>query len=182
VALGITLRAHAVSFFQANRFLYEELARTVVELVPDGGSRLVDLYAGVGLFALPLAARGERETVAIEQSPAACEDALFAARRAGLRHVSVRQADVELGLGALPPRTGERVVLDPPRTGASRALLEALAARKPDAIVYVSCDPPTLGRDLALLSARGYLPDVVHLFDMFPKTFHMETLVRLLPV
>jgi 23S rRNA (uracil1939-C5)-methyltransferase len=181
VALGIPLRAHAASFFQANRFLYEELARTVVELVPDGGSRLVDLYAGVGLFALPLAARGERETVAVEQSPTACEDAMFTARRAGLR-VSVRQAGVEVGLAALPPRAGERVVLDPPRTGASRALLDALAARKPDAIVYVSCDPPTLGRDLALLSARGYRPDVIHLFDMFPKTFHMETVVRLLPV
>ena len=181
-ALGIPLRAHAASFFQANRFLYEDLARTVVELVPDGGSRLVDLYAGVGLFALPLAARGERETVAVEQSASACEDALFAARRAGLRHVSVRQADVEAGLAALPPRPGERIVLDPPRTGASKPLVEALAARRPDAIVYVSCDPPTLGRDLALLSARGYRPDVIHLFDMFPKTFHMETVVRLLPV
>jgi 23S rRNA (uracil1939-C5)-methyltransferase len=181
-ALGVRLRAHAASFFQANRFLYEELARTAVELVPDGGSRLVDLYAGVGLFALPLAARGERETVAVEHSPSACEDALFAARRAGLRHLSVRQADVEAGLAALPVLAGERIVLDPPRTGASKALVEALAARKPAVIVYVSCDPPTLGRDLALLAARGYRPDVIHLFDMFPKTFHMETVVRLLPV
>ncbi len=181
-ALGLVLRAHATSFFQANRFLYEELARTVAELVPEGGSRLIDLYAGVGLFALPLAARSGRPTLAIEQSPRACEDALFAARRAGLGHVSVRTADVEAGLAALAPEPGERVVLDPPRTGASRALVAALAARRPDAVVYVSCDPPTLGRDLALLAAGGYRPDAVHLFDMFPKTFHMETVVRLLPV
>ena len=180
--LGLTLRAHAASFFQANRFLYEPLARTVVGLVPEGGSRVVDLYAGVGLFALPLAAGGERETVAVEQSAFACEDALFAAGRAGLRHVSVRRADVEAGLRGLEPRPGERVVLDPPRTGASRALVEALAARRPEAIVYVSCDPPTLGRDLALFATHGYRPDTIHLFDMFPKTFHLETVVRLLPV
>jgi 23S rRNA (uracil1939-C5)-methyltransferase len=179
---GLSLRAHAASFFQANRFLYNSLASTVVALVPDGGSRVVDLYAGVGLFALPLAARSERETVAVEQSAFACEDALFAARRAGLGHLSVRQAEVEAGLRGLAPQAGERVVLDPPRTGASRALVEALAARRPDAIVYVSCDPPTLGRDLSLFAARGYRPDTVHLFDMFPKTFHLETVVRLLPV
>jgi len=180
--LGLSLRAHAASFFQANRFLYDALASTVVALVPDGGSRVVDLYAGVGLFALPLAARSERETVAVEQSAVACEDALFAARRAGLGQLRVRQADVEAGLQGLARREGERVVLDPPRTGASRALVEALAARRPDAIVYVSCDPPTLGRDLSRFAARGYRPDTVHLFDMFPKTFHLETVVRLLPV
>jgi 23S rRNA (uracil1939-C5)-methyltransferase len=180
--LGLSLRAHAASFFQANRFLYDALASTVVALVPDGGSRVVDLYAGVGLFALPLAARSERETVAVEQSAFACEDALFSARRAGLGQLRVRRADVEAGLQGLVPRKGERVVLDPPRTGASRALVEALAARRPDAIVYVSCDPPTLGRDLSLFAARGYRPDTVHLFDMFPKTFHLETVVRLLPV
>jgi 23S rRNA (uracil1939-C5)-methyltransferase len=180
--LGLSLRTHAASFFQANRFLHEELARTVVDLVPEGGSRVVDLYAGVGLFALPLAARSERETVAVEQSALACEDALFSGRRAGLHRLRVRQADVEAGLEALAPSPGERVVLDPPRTGASRALVEAIAARRPEAIVYVSCDPPTLGRDLALFTVRGYRAETVHIFDMFPKTFHLETVVRLLPV
>ena len=60
-------------------------------------------------------------------------------------------------------------------------MVEALAARRPAVVVYVSCDPPTLGRDLALFAARGYRPDAVHLFDQFPKTFHMETVVRLQP-
>jgi 23S rRNA (uracil1939-C5)-methyltransferase len=58
-------------------------------------------------------------------------------------------------------------------------VVEALAARGPATLVYVSCDPPTLGRDLALFAARGYRPDAVHLFDQFPKTFHIETVVRL---
>ena len=182
-ALGVRLRAHAASFFQANRFLYEELARTVVELVPDGGSRVVDLYAGVGLFALPLAARSERETVAVEQSPVRVRGR--ALRRAARGPAAAERAPGGRRGGAAGRSRrgrGERFVLDPPRTGASRPLVEALAARRPDAIVYVSCDPPTLGRDLALFAARGYRPDVVHLFDMFPKTFHMETVVRLLPV
>lgn len=177
--LGLTLRAHAASFFQANRFLLESLARTVVELVPGGESRILDLYAGVGLFALPLAARDGCETVAVERSELAAEDARVSARRAGLSRLSVRVAEVEPALAELPPRASERIVLDPPRTGAGRGVVEALAARRPDLIVYVSCDPPTLGRDLALFAAGGYRPDAVHLFDQFPKTFHMEAVVRL---
>jgi len=177
--LGVTLRAHAASFVQANRFLLEPLARTVVELVPGGGARILDLYAGVGLFALPLAARDGCETVAVEQSAFAAEDARVSARRAGLGNVAVLTADVQQTLLDLPRREVERIVLDPPRTGASRAVVEALATRGPEAIVYVSCDPATLGRDLALFAPHGYRPDAVHLFDQFPKTFHLETVVRL---
>lgn len=179
--LGVRLRAHAASFFQANRFLLEPLARGVVGLVPPGETRILDLYAGVGLFALPLAARDRCETVAVEQSPFAAEDARVSARRAGLA-VGVREAAVEQALASLGAREGERVVVDPPRTGLGRGVVEALAARRPALVVYVSCDPPTLGRDLALFAARGYRPDVVQLYDLFPKTFHMETVVRLRPL
>ena len=179
--LGVALRVHASSFFQANRFLLEPLARTVVELVPPGDSRILDLYAGVGLFALPLAARDGCETIAVEQSRFAAEDARVSAERAGLAQLRVRAAGVEDALRELPARDGERVVLDPPRTGAGRGVVEAVVARRPAVVVYVSCDPPTLGRDLALFAARGYRPDAVHLFDLFPKTFHMETVVRLRP-
>ena len=178
--LGVTFRVHAASFFQANRFLLEPLVRTVLELVPPGDSRILDLYAGVGLFALPLAARDGCETLAVEQTALAAEDARVSARRAGLDRLSVSAANVEQSLRELPAREGERIVLDPPRTGAGRGVVEAIAARRPAAVVYVSCDPPTLGRDLALFAALGYRPDAVHLFDQFPKTFHMETVVRLL--
>lgn len=176
--LGVRLRAHAASFFQANRFLLEDLARGVLDLVPAGESRILDFYAGVGLFALPLGARDRCEIVAVEQSPFAAADARASARRAGLA-VGVREASVEQALGALAAREGERVVVDPPRTGLGRGVVDALAARQPAVVVYVSCDPPTLGRDLALFAARGYRPDAVRLYDLFPKTFHMETVVRL---
>jgi 23S rRNA (uracil1939-C5)-methyltransferase len=176
---GVTLRAHARSFFQANRFLLEPLARTVVGLVPAGEGRVIDLYAGVGLFALPLAARGERDVVAVEWAESAAEDARWAARRNGLDGVRVVSGGVAKMLAATRPQAGERVVLDPPRTGAGPEVVSLLAERGPEAVVYVSCDPATLGRDLAAFAARGYRPDAVNLFDLFPDTFHMETAVRL---
>jgi 23S rRNA (uracil1939-C5)-methyltransferase len=176
---GVLLRAHARSFFQANRFLIEPLARAVVDLVPRGASRVIDLYAGVGLFALPLAARGEPEVVAVEWARAAAEDARWGAKRNGLSQVRVIEADVETALSGVRPEAGERIVLDPPRTGVGPEVVKLLADRRPEAIVYVSCDPPTLGRDLARLGERGYRPDTVHLFDLFPDTFHMESVVRL---
>ena len=177
--LGVALRAHARSFFQANRFLLEPLARTVVDLVPGGDSRVIDLYAGVGLFALPLAARGERDVVAVEWAGEAAEDARWGARRNGLQQVRVVAGDVATALASVRPEAGERIVLDPPRTGVGREVVRLVAERAPEAIVYVSCDPPTLGRDLSRFAERGYRPDTVHLFDLFPDTFHMETVVRL---
>ena len=117
---------------------------------------------------------------AVEQSRVAAEDARVSARRAGL----AQRARARGGRGGGAARAaargeGERIVLDPPRTGAGRGVVEAIAARRPAVVVYVSCDPPTLGRDLALFAAHGYRPDAVHLFDQFPKTFHLETVVRL---
>jgi len=177
--LGVVLRARTRSFFQANRFLLEPLARTVVDLVPAGDGRVVDLYAGVGLFALPLAARGEPHVLAVEWSSSAAEDARWAAHRNGLEGVRVVTGDVARALAEAGPGAEERIVLDPPRAGAGPEVVALVADRAPSSIVYVSCDPPTLGRDLAAFAARGYRPDAVHLFDLFPDTFHMETVVRL---
>jgi 23S rRNA (uracil1939-C5)-methyltransferase len=179
--LGVVLRARARSFFQANRFLLEPLVRTVVDLVPAGEGPVLDLYAGVGLFALPLAARGERDVLAVEWASSAAEDARWAADRNRLDTVRVVAQDVARTLAETAPGAAERIVLDPPRTGAGPEVVALVADRAPAAIVYVSCDPPTLGRDLAALAGRGYRPDVVHLFDLFPDTFHMEAVVRLRP-
>jgi len=176
---GLVLRAHVESFFQANRFLLEPLVATVTELVPAGSGRILDLYAGVGLFSLPLAARVGGEVVAVEQPGTASEDARENARRNRLDAVRVRAEDVASALAAIPVEPGERVVLDPPRSGAGAGVVDAIAGRSPRAVVYVSCDPPTLGRDLARFAAAGYRPDTVHLFDLFPDTFHLETVVRL---
>jgi len=177
--LGVPMRAHVRSFFQGNRFLLEPLARTVVDLVPPGGP-VLDLYAGVGLFALPLAARGEA-VVAMELGPSAAEDAAANARRARFDRVRVVKCDVREGLRSWPRQGGERIVLDPPRTGAGPGVVAAIVQRRPQAVVYVSCDPPTLGRDLAAFARAGYRADRLVAFDLFPDTFHLETVVRLVP-
>jgi 23S rRNA (uracil1939-C5)-methyltransferase len=178
---SLALRVHVRSFFQGNRFLYEALAGTVVDLLPGKG-RALDLYAGVGLFALPLAARDGGEVVAVERAPTAVEDARANVRRHRLEGVRIVREDVGEALAATPRSPGERIVLDPPRTGLEREVVDLVTSRRPEAVVYVSCDPPTLGRDLARFAARGYRPDTVQLFDLFPDTFHLETVVRLLPV
>jgi tRNA/tmRNA/rRNA uracil-C5-methylase (TrmA/RlmC/RlmD family) len=178
--LGLRFRAHVRSFFQANRFVTEELARAVVEATPRGGT-VLDLYAGVGLFALPLA-RTADAVRAVEINPFAVEDGTVNARRAGLRNVTLREGDVRKGLAAWPIEAGERIVLDPPRTGAGAEVVRAVAGRKPAAVVYVSCDPPTLGRDLRAFASAGYRVDLLRAFDMFPDTHHVETLARLVPV
>jgi 23S rRNA (uracil1939-C5)-methyltransferase len=175
--LGVTLRAHVRSFFQSNRFLVEPLAAAVLELTPAGGS-VIDLYAGVGLLALPLAQRSERVRAA-EVNPMAVEDARWNAENARLGNVLLHRGDVREALARWEVDAGERVVLDPPRTGAGAEVVRAVAARRPEAIVYVSCDPPTLGRDLKLFEGEGYRPDAVRAFDLFPDTFHLETAVRL---
>jgi 23S rRNA (uracil1939-C5)-methyltransferase len=176
--LGRRLRAHVRSFFQANRFLREGLAAQVVDFVPAGGA-VLDLYSGVGLFALSLAARAE-QVVGLESNEGAVADAVENAR--GTAHVRFVKGEVGGALTAMPRgHEDEHVVLDPPRTGAGEGVVKAIADRRPRTIVYVSCDPPTLGRDLALLARAGYRPDVLRAFDMFPDTFHVETVVRLVP-
>jgi len=174
---GRELRVHVQSFFQANRFLVEPLVRGVVELIPAGGT-VLDLYAGVGLFSLPLAA-GAGDVLGVELNATAADDAAFNVRRAGLTNLRLRTGDVLEGLATCPPRAGERIVLDPPRTGAGGAVVQAIAARRPEVVVYVSCDPPTLGRDLATFAKAGYRPDALRAFDAFPDTFHLETIARL---
>jgi tRNA/tmRNA/rRNA uracil-C5-methylase (TrmA/RlmC/RlmD family) len=88
---------------------------------------------------------------------------------------------VRRALSALPREDGEAVVLDPPRSGAGLDVVEILAARRPPAVVYVSCDPPTLGRDLAHFARFGYRTTSLRAFDMFPDTFHLEAVARLEP-
>ena len=176
---GRGLRSHIGSFFQGNRFLLGDLVSTVVELTPRGGT-VLDLYAGVGLFALALA-EGADAVAGVELNPLAVADARHNAERAALGHVRFHQGDAYDGLASWPVTPGERVVLDPPRTGAGAELVQAITGRRPAAVVYVSCDPPTLGRDLKAFAGEGYVPDAVRAFDLFPDTFHLETVVHLGP-
>jgi len=177
---GLGLRVHARSFFQSNRFLLGPLVDAVLDLLP-AAERSLDLYAGVGLFALPLAARDGGEVVAVEQSGVAAACARENARRNRLGRLRVVRSDVGEALRRTGPAPDETVVVDPPRTGLGPEVVDLVSARRPTAVVYVSCDPATLGRDLVRFAERGLRPDTVRLFDLFPDTFHVETVVRLRP-
>ncbi len=176
--LGRRLRAHAVSFFQANRFLVEDLARAVMESVPVGG-RVLDLYCGVGLFGVPLAARGD-EVLGAEIAESAVFDASANGRdlpRSPLlsRRTCAKRSRVGRGKAASTSCSTRRA----PGPGARWSKPWPPVDRR--WCVYVSCDPATLGRDLADFARLGFRPDRLRAFDMFPNTFHLETLVRLVP-
>jgi 23S rRNA (uracil1939-C5)-methyltransferase len=170
---GGTLRAGHLSFFQVNRFLVDELAE-VVAAGAAAGELALDLFAGVGLFTLPLARRFQR-VIAVEANPAATRDLENNARASDT--VEIRNVEVETFLEKFK-EAPNLVVLDPPRAGLTPRATAQLARLAPEMILYVSCEPPTLARDLKVL-CEAYEISHVHLFDLFPQTFHLETVVRL---
>jgi 23S rRNA (uracil1939-C5)-methyltransferase len=183
---GYNYRVSHLSFFQVNRFLIEDLLKTVT--AGAGGELALDLYAGVGFFTLPLA-RAFCRVVSVDANLAATRDLRQNAESAGVQ-VNSHNEHAEEFL----EKTSEKpdlVVLDPPRAGLGVAAAAKLARLGAPQIVYLSCDPATLARDLAVLmgtqkkpadqsanSARYEITEM-HLFDLFPQTFHIETLVRL---
>jgi 23S rRNA (uracil1939-C5)-methyltransferase len=183
-AAGRTYRVGHFSFFQVNRYLAGELAHAVAEH-DAGGSLALDLFAGVGLFSLPLAQRFEH-VVAVESNPAAGRDleaniataAQQSAGRGGGASLEVRVADVEQFLAKFRGAP-QLAVLDPPRAGLTPEIVKQLGRISPERVSYVSCDPATLARDLAAFQQAGYELSEMHLFDLFPQTFHMETVARL---
>jgi 23S rRNA (uracil1939-C5)-methyltransferase len=170
VPQGTRWSRQAASFFQANRFLLGSLARAVIEGV-DGRS-VADLYAGVGLFAVALAARGHH-VVAVEGDRHGGRDLATNAAAFGDRLRPVR-ASVEDALGQVGRERFDAIVLDPPRMGVSPVALDAVVSLRAPSIVYVSCDPPTLARDSTRLAASGYNLSSLRAFDLFPNTAHVE--------
>lgn len=168
-------RFDARTFFQSHGGLLPRLVEIAVG--SWRGATACDLYAGVGLFSLPLGRRYGR-VYAVESDPAAARYARHNVRRGGLEStVEVLSLRAELALArmALPC---ERMLVDPPRTGLSREVRDGLLARRPERLTYVSCDPPTLARDLRQLTAV-YRVESWSLLDLFPQTGHMEAVVQL---
>jgi 23S rRNA (uracil1939-C5)-methyltransferase len=169
------------AFFQANDFMISELVRLVQESTQNAGSgTALDLFSGVGLFSLPLA-RFYKKIIAVETSPASCRLCSANASIAGLDGIQIVCADVLAWMHskAASDLQFDLIVLDPPRTGAGIGVMERIKEWAPDTIVYVSCDPQTLSRDLAMLSPAKYEIRFVEGLDLFPQTYHFETVVRL---
>lgn len=173
-AAGYLWRVGSGSFFQANRFMIGSL----IDRAIDGaeGRTALDLYAGVGLFSLPLARRFASVT-AVESGTRAVEDLRCNAERAGVG-VQAERAAAEAFLENLETAP-DFVLLDPPRAGIGKRTVERLAQLRVPRIAMVSCDPATLARDLAGLLSAGYQIRRMTLIDLFPQTYHLETVVQL---
>src|SRR5579871_565498 len=173
-AAGATYRVSGGSFFQVNRLLIDQM---VAEALGDAaGETALELFAGVGLFSLPLARRFA-EVKAVESGAGALRDLRFNAERAAAS-VEAHQNSVDAYLtgAAAPP---DFVLADPPRAGLGKVAVRELARLRPRHITIVACDPATLARDLAALVAAGYQLQGITLIDLFPQTYHIEAIARL---
>jgi 23S rRNA (uracil1939-C5)-methyltransferase len=171
---GIAFHLRPTTFFQINSAAAEALlalARAGLEL--RGGERLLDLYCGAGAFALPLAAAAA-EVLGIEEYAGAIEDGRTTAEEHGIGNVRFEVGRVEQRLGQLDG-SFDAAVLDPPRRGCHPQAIEQLLRIAPARIVYISCQPATLARDLKLLIAGGYRVVSVQPVDLFPQTAHIES-------
>jgi len=166
-----TLRRHAASFFQGNRFLLPALVGHVMNGVPEEGD-VLELYAGVGLFAVSLAAAGRSGILAVEGDRESGADLLRnAAPYPDRIRAVVGLVEDHVRRERPRPRT---LIVDPPRTGMSREAMDAIPQLGPQRIVYVSCDPPTMARDARRLLDGGYRIASLGGFDLFPNTPHVE--------
>ncbi len=176
----VPFRRHVLAFFQANRYLLNQLVAHVVEQVPSG-SDVVDLYAGVGLFAVAAAVARQAQVTAVEGERMAAAD--LAANAVVTRGAVVPvHRSVEEFLGPVSrvrhePDRRRALIVDPPRTGMSREALSGVIQSGARRIVYVSCDTATLARDSRRLVDAGYTIGAPDAFDLFPNTPHVETVV-----
>jgi 23S rRNA (uracil1939-C5)-methyltransferase len=170
--MGREFRVSPTSFFQVNLPVAEKMIRHVLKSVPASADTLLDVYCGVGLFSAFLAPCCKR-LIGIESSAAACED--FADNLDEFDNVELYEDSAERVLPALDIQP-QAAVLDPPRAGIERATLDGLVKLAPGVVVYVSCDPATLARDAARLIKSGYRIESVTPFDMFPQTYHIESI------
>jgi 23S rRNA (uracil1939-C5)-methyltransferase len=164
----------AGSFFQVNRFLIDPLVNLVIQSA--SGSLAWDLYAGVGLFSAALPARFQ-QVIAVESAPSSVHDLRHNLRGTSSRVIA--STTLDFLRRATNQQQPDLVIVDPPRSGLGKPVTTLLAAIRPAHITYVSCDPATLSRDLKSLLDSGYHLSSMRMVDLFPQTFHLESVVTL---
>jgi 23S rRNA (uracil1939-C5)-methyltransferase len=176
---GVTMKADAEIFIQVNREGNRRLVREVVEWGEFGsGDRVLELYSGAGNFTLPIARR-VKQVVAVEGNVRAIDNGRINGQARGLENIRWVRSHVPAAAGRLREK-GEKfpkIILNPPRSGA-KGLEDDLASLGAEKILYVSCNPATLARDLSALAAKGYRAKRIRPVDLFPHTFHVETLAE----
>nr|WP_233531743.1 23S rRNA (uracil(1939)-C(5))-methyltransferase RlmD [Paenibacillus alkalitolerans] len=178
---GIRFAISARSFYQVNPAQTEVLYRTALEYAAlTGGETVIDAYCGIGTISLFLAGKARR-VYGVEIVPDAVEDARANARLNGIANVefAVGRAEAVIPAWREEGIDADVIVVDPPRKGCDAALLDTIVAMRPKRVVYVSCNPSTLARDLRVLEDGGFRTVEVQPVDMFPHTAHVEVIVRL---
>lgn len=182
ILCGCRFRISARAFYQINPVQTEVLYGKAMEFAGlTGKERVLDAYCGVGTIGIVAAKSGAAEVVGVELNRDAVRDAAANARENGLKNVrfTCGDAGVFMEEAALAGEAFDVVFMDPPRAGASREFLTALCALAPQRVVYISCSPETLGRDLSFLRANHYRAEKLQPVDMFPHTRHVECVVWL---
>jgi len=178
---GLTLHATEGNFFQVNWDQNRNIVRTVLELASlTGNDTVLDLFCGIGNFSLPLAKKA-KQVIGIESGYSAINDAQANATFNGLKNTEFIAEDMQKGLKTLLQRKmrADVIVLDPPRAGATLKTLERVLAFVPQKIIYVSCNPSTLARDLKYFHLFGFGLDRLQPVDMFPYTYHIECIAEM---
>lgn len=174
-ALGLTFKVSALSFFQTNLEMAERLLSFMLEIT-DEYRTVVDAYSGVGLFSLHFAKKAG-SVIGIEESPSSHYDSLDNLEINSIYNVEFIEGKVENVLPTI--KMPELLIVDPPRRGLEKEVLREIVERKPREILYVSCNPVTLARDVKRLVESGYKFELLKPFDFFPHTHHIETLAYL---
>ena len=178
---GKTFRISSKSFYQVNPVQTEKLYGKAIELAGlTGKERVIDAYCGIGTIGL-IASDKAKEVISVELNPDAVRDAIVNAKRNGIKNVRFYHNDAGIFMRQMA-EAGEHadvVFMDPPRSGSDEKFLSSVLTLKPEKIVYVSCEPTTLARDLKYLTKHGYKAVRAVPFDMFPATEHVETVVLL---
>ena len=180
---GIKLRLSPFTFYQVNHEMAEKLYSKVKEYAEPEGKNIIDLYCGAGSIGLSLCGSAKSVT-GVEIIPEAIEDAKINAAANGISNADFICGDAAAAAKALAKRGvhADVVIVDPPRKGCDGELLNTIANDfSPERIIYVSCDPGTLARDIGALLSLGYTAQEYTVFDMFPRTGHVETVVLLSP-
>jgi hypothetical protein len=176
----LTLQIGARSFMQPNWPVFESIGRVLLEWIGDlqGGQRVLELYAGIGALGLSLARQGALTTL-VETNPFALADGRSSASMNHVRSCRFKGMSAEKFLASSKPNEYDVLVVDPPRIGLSPLVIQEMGRVQSPRLYYLSCDAPTLARDLAQLCSFGYQVTRIQPFDMFPQTAHIETLVEL---
>ncbi|MDP3980103.1 MAG: 23S rRNA (uracil(1939)-C(5))-methyltransferase RlmD, partial [Chlamydiota bacterium] len=177
----LQLQIHYRSFFQINSLQAENICQTVRQFIePSNSDTIVDLYCGVGLIGLYLA-KDVKKIIGIENNPIALDDARANAKLNHIQNAQFICSSSKESLDQLPSQSIDALIVDPPRSGLEEDEITKICTLTPKKIIYVSCHPQSLVRDLEIFINSGYHPEIIQPIDLFPQTSHIESITKLIP-